>query len=345
MCYERLHFLSPLLDNEKIDMLGQLLSEYSQKPFSIITVNAISSTLDVYPDKAIEIMMELEKNDLVFRNYAVRCPECGTLIKKAEKLSDLLDEENCYSCENNFEVTEEDIELLFYVKNPDFFDEGQHEKEGGDSCSAALASKMKIFIESGGINQLLFHPTVDEYNELQALYKNVFKKKKTSKSKGDTLEQFIIYLFGLCEAFNANGIHLSTNQIDCFVANKFLCSCGIFAQVGSRIVIECKNEEKTPSGTYMSKIDSIISNANAGNTANFVKLGIIVSKEKPPKTYKELAVKYYLSKRVVVISLWKQDLYDLVEEKKNLMEMLDRKITEIVMDSTTDLVKAGLYTA
>lgn len=83
-------------------------------------------------------------------------------------------------------------------------------------------------------------------------------------------------------------------------------------------MIECKNENKTPSGSYLSKLHSILSVINAGGKENGIKFGII-------------------------ISIFGKELEELFKTKGNLLELLERKASEIIMDATTDMKSAGLY--
>lgn len=93
----------------------------------------------------------------------------------------------------------------------------------------------------------------------------------------------------------------------------------------------------------MSKLHSIITTANGGGNGKCIKFGIIISKEKGPSTFKELAVKYYLSHQVVIISICGKELEELFDNKGNLLDLIERKASEIMMDATTDLKKVGLY--
>ena len=113
--------------------------------------------------------------------------------------------------------------------------------------------------------------------------------------------------------------------------------------IGGRFFIECKNESGTPRGEYMSKLHSIISNTNSGEKGRCIKFGIIISKEKGPSTFKKLAVKFYLKDGIVIISICGDELKNLFEKKGNLLDLIERKANEIMMDSTTDLVEAGLF--
>lgn len=51
----------------------------------------------------------------------------------------------------------------------------------------------------------------------------------------------------------------------------------------------------------------------------------------------------YLSDAIIVISICGDELGDLIKSRGNLLELIERKIDEIVFDTTTDLRQAGLY--
>ena len=222
------------------------------------------------------------------------------------------------------------------------FTEGQ--QEGVDLSVRAVVPEdsMESIFLAGGVNKYFFHPTDDEYKKLEEMYKAVKNSSGTTKKIGDTLENLTEYLFNLCPIFRATGIRTTTNQIDCCVRNKMYLKYGILDIIGGRFFIECKNESSTPSGGYMSKLHSIISNTNS-EKGRCIKFGIIVSKEKGPSTFKELAVKTYLNDGIVIIAICGDELKKMFEEKGNLLDLIERKANEIMLDSTTDLVKAGLY--
>ena len=66
-------------------------------------------------------------------------------------------------------------------------------------------------------------------------------------------------------------------------------------------------------------------------------------KKNAPKTFKAQAVKYYLSQKIVIIAICGKEIKQLIDQKGNLLELIERKATEIMVDSTSDLVQAGLY--
>lgn len=129
------------------------------------------------------------------------------------------------------------------------------------------------------------------------------------------------------------------------VRNKLFVDVGILKLFGGRFYIECKNESETPSGGYLSKLHSIITLTNAGTKNECIKFGIIISKERGPRTFKELAVKSYLSDGIIIISICGDELKELFDTKGNLLEMIERKATEIMLDATTDMKEAGLFSS
>lgn len=82
---------------------------------------------------------------------------------------------------------------------------------------------------------------------------------------------------------------------------------------------------------------------NAGSKCECIKFGIIISKNKGPRTFKQLAVKSYLADGIVIISICGDELKEMFDTKGNFLELIERKAVEIMMDATTDLKQAGLY--
>jgi hypothetical protein len=164
----------------------------------------------------------------------------------------------------------------------------------------------------------------------------------TTTGKGRSLENLILYLFNLSKYLKAGEIKTATNQFDCYVRNTAYLPYGVFNWLGYRFVIECKNEKKAPKGTYLSKLHSIINVINASDN-KIVKFGIIVSKKNPPSTYKALAIKYYLCNKIIIISITLDELKSLIDLKGNLFELIEQKCDEVILDATSDLKMAGLY--
>jgi hypothetical protein len=345
MYCSHLSALEGLLNDDQIQSLESYFSNLIGGAAKNITVSKLSRALEIPPQVASRVLTKCKEIGIINVFYTIRCPECGMLIKKVDSIADIPSEPfECYGCNEEIEVEPSDIELVYALENDSVFTEGQ--QEGLDLSARAVVpedSMESIFLAGNNINEYLFHPTDEEYEKLKSMYKSIKNRSGTTKKIGDTLEDLTEYLFNLCSIFKAAGIRTSTNQIDCCVRNRMYLKYGILDIIGGRFFIECKNEGKTPSGGYMSKLHSIIANTNSGENGRCIKFGIIISKEKAPSTYKDLAVKYYLNDGIVIISICGDELKNLFDKKGNLLDLIERKANEIMIDSTTDLVKAGLY--
>ncbi|ODM03202.1 hypothetical protein BEI61_03996 [Eisenbergiella tayi] len=306
-----------------------------------ITVSKISEALNWEPSLASKVLAGCKRLGIVSETYGIRCPECSTLIQRIETLDQLPQSSfECYACGEEITITTQDIEVLFSLINPMVFLSGQQENEILKT-PVAQENSLDGFLKLNGINEYFFCPTEDEYEELDKMYTRIFVTQKTKKDTGDTLEKLVIYMFGLCRAFRTNGIKTTTNQIDCYVRNSLFIPYGVFNTIGRRFVIECKNENKVPKGDYMSKLHSIIH--LMGSDYGTIKFGIIVSKVRGPSTFRALANKVFLKEKLIIISINGKEIKNLIDCRGNLLEMIERKIDEVTMDATTDLVEAGLY--
>ena len=344
MSYSHLSILKEILPDDQIEILASYFNNLVGSAINNITISKTSRVLNCTSDIAMKVLMKCYSEGILAISYGIRCPECNTLIKRIDDLSLLSsDEITCYSCDESFLTNPRQVEILFSLIDSSIFILGQHETEEFEASArpVALEDSLENIILAGGINNLLFNPTDDEYKELRRMFDSISKKQSTTKQAGDTLENFTRYLFGLCSVFSTAGIKTETNQIDCFVRNKMFLNYGVLYTIGGRFFIECKNESKTPKGEYMSKLHSIIKNTNGKNS--LIKLGIIISKEEGPNTFKKLANKIFLSENIIMIAICGKELDEFIKNKGNLLDLLERKIDEITLDSITDLCEAGLY--
>ena len=344
MCYSHLSMLQEILSEQQIEnfetYLGTLVGSASEN----ITASKIARTVGISIETARKALIKCNKAGIMSMSYAIRCPKCHMLIKKVESISEIpKDSFECYGCEEMIDISPADIEILYSIVDKRVFIDGQQYDYKDLARTVAHEDSLESMLLAGGANELLFCPTEDEYIKLDKMYTSVKNRKGNTKDIGDTLENLTIELFNLCKVFKAAGIRTTTNQIDCCVVNKIFIPYGVLNTIGERFLIECKNENETPSGGYMLKLASIITNANAGGKQKCIQFGIIISKEKGPRTFKELANKFYLSAGIVIISICCDEIKRLIDERGNLLEMIDRKASEIMLDSTTDLKKAGLY--
>ena len=335
MYCSHLSALQGLLNDVQIQNLETYFSNLIGGAAKNITVSKLSRALNISPQVASRVLTKCKEAGIINVFYTIRCPECGMLIKKVDSIADIPSEAfECYGCNEEIAVGPNDIEFVYALKDDSVFIEGQQEGLDLSARAVVLDDSMESIFLAGNINEYLFHPTDEEYEKLKDMYGSIKKRSGTTKKIGDTLENLTEYLFNLCPIFKAAGIRTSTNQIDCCVRNQMYLKYGILDVIGGRFFIECKNESETPSGGYMSKLHSIIVNTNSGEKGRCIKFGIIISKEKGPSTFKKLAVKSYLNDGIVIIAICGDE---------NLLDLIERKANEIMMDSTTDLVEAGLY--
>lgn len=344
MYCSHLSALQGLLNDVQIQNLETYFSNLIGGAAKNITVSKLSRALNISPQVASRVLTKCKEAGIINVFYTIRCPECGMLIKKVDSIADIPSEAfECYGCNEEIAVGPNDIEFVYALKDDSVFIEGQQERLDLSARAVVLDDSMESIFLAGNINEYLFHPTDEEYEKLKDMYGSIKKRSGTTKKIGDTLENLTEYLFNLCPIFKAAGIRTSTNQIDCCVRNQMYLKYGILDVIGGRFFIECKNESETPSGGYMSKLHSIIVNTNSGEKGRCIKFGIIISKEKGPSTFKKLAVKSYLNDGIVIIAICGDELKKLFNNKGNLLDLIERKANEIMMDSTTDLVEAGLY--
>lgn len=344
MYCSRLSILQELLNDDQIQRLDTYFSSLIGNAKNSITVSKVMQAVGISSSLASKVLTKCKEEEIVNTTYAYRCPKCQILLKKVDSIGDIPDEMiECYGCNEEVEITLQDVEVLYSICDESVFITGQQEKGTASARIVAPEDSLESIILAGGINEHLFHPTEEEYNRLSEMYVRIKSRQGTTKKIGDTLENFVKELFGLCSMFNVSGLRTSTNQIDCCVRNKLFLNYGIFRTIGPWFFIECKNESQTPSGGYLSKLHSIISFTNAGGKGTGIKFGIIVSKERGPSTYKTLAVKSYLADGIIIISIHGEELKAMLDARGNLLELIERKISEVVLDATTDLKESGLY--
>lgn len=344
MYCSRLSVLQELLSEDKIEKLEKYFTSLIGSACENITVSKVAKAIGVTPNISSKILTKCMKEGLLKVSYAIRCPECNMLIKRVDSPSEIPDEAfECYGCNEEIEVTTKDVEVLYSLTDNRVFINGQQVETKLPARAVVQEDSLESVFLAGGVNEYLFQLTDEQYQHLSDMYARVRSRKGTTKKIGDTLENLVIELFNMCPIFKTAGIRTSTNQIDCCVRNKMCINYGVLNTLGSRFFIECKNENDTPSGGYLSKLHSIISVTNADAKEKCIRFGIIISKEKGPSTFKQLAVKYYLNNKIVIISICGKELENLFNTKGNLLELIERKATEIMLDATTDLQKAGLY--
>lgn len=62
-----------------------------------------------------------------------------------------------------------------------------------------------------------------------------------------------------------------------------------------------------------------------------------------PKTFISLSNKIFLKDNIIIISIDKADLQSIIYDRENLLECIERKIDEVKLQASQDLVEYGLY--
>lgn len=334
----------------QIQQLDAYFASLSRTAKSSISAGRLSAAIQIDSTLALKVLSKEVEEGFLKRSYAIRCPSCGTIIKRIDTPNQIpSDPCNCYACDDEVEITADDVEVLYELPTDiSPFPEGQHEKmqvEEKKTERVAQLDRLAYNVENGiiNINEAIYHPTGEQYVKMNELFDSLSIRASNTTEAGKTLENLIIFLFNVCNPnICARDIRTDTNQIDCFCVNKSYIPYGVLKMMGTHFYVECKNEKHTPKGDYMSKLQSIINVANAGNQSNVI-FSMIVSIEKGPKNFTSLSNKYYLMSKVVIIALTLADLRETAKKKANFLEMIQRKITEVEINSITDLIDAKLF--
>lgn len=331
--------LNNCLSNPQIEKLNQLLSSCS--PNTKLNTNRICEAVGCDSTTIRQVIKYLCDNDILSALYAIRCPECGFLIASVDDILAIEDHIFCHSCENDTEISSDDVEVIFTISNFPFVQGQQHNPQSETVLTdvAALSEyKLTQFFQDRNLFNVLYCPTEQEYCEMQSLYRCAFLSRITPQEKGKAFENLCRYMFNCCKNYKAAQVRTNPNELDCYVRSIIKINGTQLSEVGNNIIVECKNENKKPSITYLGKFHSVLKLKKA-------KLGIIISKLPVPCTYKDATIKIFLIDDIIIISLDKTDLDNIINHRHNLLEMIERKITEIKLDSKTDLVQAGLFDA
>lgn len=343
MCSSLCSLLAKHLPLEEAALLENYLLKLSPSALQCITVSKATAAMAIPKEKTLRLLNLCCDLDILRIEFAIRCPECGLLLKRVGTVDEIEEICCCYGCSTEFDVTAENIEVIFCVNESSFFQIGQLENpQTLPSRVVQFDSLAELVRNDYNFNKLFFHPTEEQYQEWEMLYDNLTTPKPTTKAKGDALEQLFLSLLNATNGLRAVAIKTKTNQIDGAVRCQ-IASCLPF--LGERIIVECKNEKKKPDNTYYYKISGIIDGINGGGTKKIVRLGIIVSRKAPASTVKVLAFTRYTRDGLVIVSLDFNDLKAIIKDRQNLLEMIERKRDEIAFNSTTQLVKVGIFDA
>lgn len=330
--------LEKILSYEQIEKIEQYINSFSRNTKLTASKFAMDMQLDIaQARKVLDVLVDI---GVLRFSFIIRCPSCGLLLEPIEDITDIESRITCYGCDVESDISTDNVEVIYTLKEVPFV-EGQQSYQierseksvvlNEDSLTALLAS------HDFNSNSIFYNPTQSEKDILIEKYNDIFSEHETTTATGKTLEDLVATLFNTCKHFRATtGMRLHPNQIDCYVRNK-MCAPKVPGLTGiDSFMIECKNEKKPPTASYMNKIHSILSMAGK-------KFGIIVSKAATPNTFVQLANQIFLKDDIVIISMDKNDLENIIINGDNLLECIERKVAEIKTNATKDLVELGLY--
>lgn len=335
MYYQTLLTLNEKYDKEIIESFDLWLFNLPQRVSDRISIAKVSSELKIEFKMAKEILEDSVELGVLEHRYAIRCPECNHVIEIVS-IEDLYDKiantNNCDACESeDLNITDEDIQIL-YKKNDNNYNKGnvgtlKKNIKYNDSDS------LKAFFEDEIIkpNDIFFSPSETQKKDMINLFEKIGQKEKNTTAIGNQLRNFTEYVLRIVKVFEAANIRTQTNEIDCLVKNKLKLGIPYFLnELGSIIIVECKNEKIPPGNTYFHKIQGIIKIFKS-------KCGIVVAINDPTKPALQIANANYLMDNTVLIAINYDELKKVVYEDLNFLDLLENKIVMLKTNATTYL--------
>lgn len=140
MYYSQLLMLDDILNKDQIIKLQNFMSTLTPNTSKLITVSKLKSAIDISEYLAANVLGRCVEVGIMRLSYGIRCPECGTVLRKIEEPH--FDKSiNCYKCEDfTFMPTDEDIVVFFELLNEiPPFSKGQQEKIINDINNVQVA--------------------------------------------------------------------------------------------------------------------------------------------------------------------------------------------------------------
>lgn len=332
MYYSQLLELNDNFTEEQIYLIDDLLTSMTSN--TVLTLSRFIEKTGLDTNSCKSALKRLCDINLLSMRYAVRCPECELILKEETDLSNIGNSIYCHKCEEDMDITSDDIEVIYFIVTPPF-DLGQ-QYSVKQIAVAQSADILSNYLSEKDFNKMFYNPSEEQYTEMKRIYDSVFEPQDNTTKQGNTLENLSRFIFECCIQYTARKLRTSQNDIDCFVRSRFAVAGSILSELGSEICVECKNEKNSPKISYFKKLQSIMADNN-------VKFGIIISKEPAPSTYAESAYILYLKDKVTIISIDSKDLEKIVIERKNLLECIERKAYEVKINANNNWEKVGIF--
>lgn len=334
-----MYYQTLLTLNEKYE--GQLIEKYDTWLFNLpkreddrISIGKVANELQIEFIIAKNLLEDSVVLNLLEHRYAIKCPECGHAIElvSIESLYDKIKEiKNCDACESeDLEITDEDVQILYKKKHE--VDEKKTTIQANKEISKLTETdSLKGFIEDDIVkpNDIFYNPTEEEKENMASLFNEIGKEASSSTEKGEQLRGLVEYILRRVKIFEAANIRTATNELDCLVKNKLMFAKPYFTNdLGSIVIVECKNEQEKPTNTYFHKLQGLLKIFKA-------KSGIVFAIQQPTRVVRLIANNNYLIDNTILISIDKEELRKVVFEGLNFLDLLENKIISLRIDATT----------
>lgn len=322
MCYQKLRRLRDYnIDEDLIERLKEILPEIPTKRVSPLL---IAKKLNIDKKTAIDICVALEKLGLAKIRYEITCPECASDVLVLDNLKDIPKNKiQCDICGTRFIPTEDDIWIVC-----DFFFERKKEKNAfQDKHSIAKLGRVPLKDAFGSsffkdnINHNLFEINREKLREM--LIK--VEKAKTNQGKKETLEALAEYLFTSISGIISSGRNKRTQtaEIDVLLRLKgpVLTFHPLFKEIGTRIVIECKNWNKNVGVETIRNFASLLESYK-------VKFGCLLVRRYITEEAWQTILNSFKQRDLIIVVLTLEDINNIINGA-NLIEILEEKYEHI----------------
>ena len=335
MYYQTLLTLEKKYDKKIIEIYDAWLFNLPQRVSDRISIAKASNELNIKFSMAKGILEDSVSLGILEHRYAIKCPECDHVIEivSIEELYDKIRNiNNCDACENeNLTITDEDIQILYKkIENKIDIDDTNIVKK---NINFNDTDSLRGFFEDSILNpnDIFFRPTEEQKKEMIKLFEKIGQKEKNTTALGNQLRNFTEYVLRIVKVFEAANVRTQTNEIDCLVKNKLQIGIPYFLnELGSLIIVECKNEKTKPGNTYYHKIQEILKIFKS-------KCGIVVAINNPTKPALQLANINYLMDDIMIVAINYEELRKVVYENLNFLDLLENKIVMLKTNATTYL--------
>lgn len=337
MYYQTLLTLEKKYNKKLIEEYDLWLYNLPRRVSDRISIAKASNELKIEFPIAKSILEDSVSLGILERRYAIKCPNCDHVIEMVsiEELYDKIKSiNNCDACENeNIIITDEDIQIL-YKKTDNQINIGDTAKLNlKKNINCSNTDSLRAFFEDNILNpnDFFYNPTEEQKIEMIELFEKIGQKEKNTTALGNQLRNFTEYVLRIVKVFEAANIRTQTNEIDCLVKNKLKLGIPYFLnELGSIIIVECKNEKNNPGNTYFHKIQGILKISR-------LKCGIVVAINEPTKPSLQIANANYLLDRTVIIAIDYEELKKVVYEDLNFLDLLENKVVMLKTNATTYL--------